>query len=320
MSGSSETLFKLLETQVNLALFEQRWQDVISYCDKWISKDVSGDAGYYKRAYAQAALSYAQYQSADYFKVPEMAISLPIFDQPANHQTPKYYIICSEPRSGSFLLCRQLINAGLGVPHEYFNVLHHDLLGLQNRLDPKDLAAYWQFLLTHRTTPNQVFGMKLQWFQYQNNKIFLDKLMSELPIQYIFLYRKNLKAQAVSFYKALLSGQWGFDEAITTAPLPKPVDEADSLLKHHQGLLDSINNWQQFFIEKQVQPMLVAYEDFIQHPESTIQALAEQLGLAPEQYEIPPREPKPPATSAEDKSERKRLEALLEAALSAARR
>src|SRR3974390_1066221 len=51
----------------------------------------------------------------------ELEISSELLDQPEFKEPPKKVFICSTPRSGSYLLCRHMINAGLGVPHEYFN-------------------------------------------------------------------------------------------------------------------------------------------------------------------------------------------------------
>src|SRR3974390_234189 len=51
----------------------------------------------------------------------ELEISSELLDQPEFKEPPKKVFICSTPRSGSYLLCRFMINAGLGVPHEYFN-------------------------------------------------------------------------------------------------------------------------------------------------------------------------------------------------------
>src|SRR5258707_14191716 len=53
----------------------------------------------------------------------ELQISSELLDQPAFSGEPKKIFICSTPRSGSYMLCRFMINAGLGVPHEYFNPL-----------------------------------------------------------------------------------------------------------------------------------------------------------------------------------------------------
>src|SRR5437762_7245873 len=65
----------------------------------------------------------------------EAQITSELLDQPQFSGEPRKIFICSTPRSGSYMLCRYMINAGLGVPHEYFNpVIMRDIaprLGLK---------------------------------------------------------------------------------------------------------------------------------------------------------------------------------------------
>ena len=51
----------------------------------------------------------------------EAQVTSELLDQPEFTGEPAKIFICSTPRSGSYMLCRYMINAGLGVPHEYFN-------------------------------------------------------------------------------------------------------------------------------------------------------------------------------------------------------
>src|SRR5438046_10004402 len=51
----------------------------------------------------------------------EAQMTSELLDQPSFSGQPCKIFICSTPRSGSYMLCRYMINAGLGVPHEYFN-------------------------------------------------------------------------------------------------------------------------------------------------------------------------------------------------------
>src|SRR5439155_16998926 len=46
----------------------------------------------------------------------------PDFDRHSVEPPQRTLIICSAPRTGSYELCRFLIAAGIGVPHEYFNL------------------------------------------------------------------------------------------------------------------------------------------------------------------------------------------------------
>src|SRR5438128_1228021 len=105
-----------------------------------------------------------------YDKMSEMEISSERFDQEfvAPVDRRRKYLICSTQRSGSFLLCRQLINAGIGVPQEYFNPLHRNLLCGRWNLDPRDTPGYIRSLYAKRTTRNGIWGVKLQWSHCMN--------------------------------------------------------------------------------------------------------------------------------------------------------
>src|SRR5438270_10596311 len=51
----------------------------------------------------------------------EAQLTSELLDQPEFTGEPQKIFICSTPRSGSYMLCRYMVNAGIGVPHEYFN-------------------------------------------------------------------------------------------------------------------------------------------------------------------------------------------------------
>src|SRR5438270_1426931 len=51
----------------------------------------------------------------------EAQLTSELLDQPEFTGEPQKIFICSTPRSGSYMLCRYMVNADIGVPHEYFN-------------------------------------------------------------------------------------------------------------------------------------------------------------------------------------------------------
>ena len=55
----------------------------------------------------------------------EQQVTNELLDQPALSGKPRKLFICCTPRSGSYLLCRYMINAGLGVPHSRFQSDQH---------------------------------------------------------------------------------------------------------------------------------------------------------------------------------------------------
>ena len=109
-----------------------------------------------------------------------------------SEQPSHSYLICTTPRSGSTLLCEQLIATGsAGVPDEYFQQLRStgmpmtprdylrgvagDIVPTENRegelvqhelFDPHrfcDFEEYLQWVRDTATTPNGAFGAKLMW-------------------------------------------------------------------------------------------------------------------------------------------------------------
>src|SRR5215469_12777515 len=62
----------------------------------------------------------------------EQEVNSEAFDQPVSRVGAKI-IICSTPRTGSYLLCRAMIHAGIGIPHEYFNRMNAGIIGSRYR-------------------------------------------------------------------------------------------------------------------------------------------------------------------------------------------
>ncbi len=178
----------------------------------------------------------------------EHQVSSELLDQPDFAGAPKKLFICSTPRSGSYLLCRYMINAGLGVPHEYFNPiimrqiaprfgLERDVAPLKwrprNRMDrlpfpPPARVAEMAFLekylaaLIPRRCQNGIFAAKIHFGQFLK---VLDNPVGRKLLDggvFIHLYREDLLKQAVSTHFANLTGRWGIDDTVTTAPAASP--------------------------------------------------------------------------------------------------
>lgn len=222
-----------------------------------------------------------------YEKMTELEISSARFDQsPSTKSSVCRFVICSTQRSGSFLLCRQLINAGIGIPQEYFNPIHLDILRRRWELSTKDELGYIQELYAKRTTPNGVWGTKLQWLQYVSNKNAANNVLDNIS-HFLFLYRKDLVAQAVSLHVSLLTGVWGFDGTVTTEI------ESYSHLKdvHHVArcakLIKQENEkWHNFFNHRRITPLVVCYEDFVADQPGSVKRIAQYLGLDDNAYRV----------------------------------
>ena len=105
----------------------------------------------------------------------EQEVNSEAFDQPVSQLCTRI-IICSTPRTGSYLLCRAMIHAGIGIPHEYFNSLNAAIIGTRYGLgaitsddletDGAKRRVYIAALLEHRTV-NGIFAAKIQRGQFR---------------------------------------------------------------------------------------------------------------------------------------------------------
>jgi LPS sulfotransferase NodH len=240
----------------------------------------------------------------------ELQISSELLDQPELVGRPKKIFICSTPRSGSYLLCRQMINAGLGVPHEYFNPivmqqmaprlgLESDIRGLtwwprtwkdrlllRRRGEPAAelafLRKYVRFLLTRRCQGG-IFAAKVHFRDYRrtlDNPVGDELLKDTLFIQ---LYREDLLKQAVSEHFGQLTGQWGIDDSVTTTPAANPnFHDSGAIDRALNDLADQDRNWRVFFGRRGIVPMTISYERLCAEPFSFLEAIARSIGVDPE--------------------------------------
>jgi len=221
--------------------------------------------------------------------ISELAVNAETFDQPAGQARNKV-LICTTGRSGSFLLCRAMIHNGIGVPHEYFHDLHSRVIGPRlgvdalrdSRLLETDSAARGAYIATllKRRTVNGIFAAKIHWGQrerYLNNPEGLDLFQNA---QFIYLYREDLLAQAVSYHVAMLTGRWGLDGAVTSSPAPNPQFFDNALIARGMETLaaDSIA-WRLFFARNAIAPLIISYEQMKDDLPSTLRNIVETFGL-----------------------------------------
>src|SRR5262245_23029007 len=84
-----------------------------------------------------------------------LALIGPQSEQASSQPADRTLIICSAPRTGSYELCRYLLAAGIGVPHEYFNPNYAQRLGerwgfSKSPLEPSELKRYIEILRRRR--------------------------------------------------------------------------------------------------------------------------------------------------------------------------
>src|SRR5215469_751994 len=127
------------------------------------------------------------------------------------------YLVCTEPRTGSTLLCDALAETGVaGRPDEYFFIPSRETDAYwMRRLGIADQSDYVDGVIREATTPNGVFGVKMHWAQVE---LFRGRLAAGLAkshpdlrdasferllreklgaTRYVWLRRRNKVAQGI---------------------------------------------------------------------------------------------------------------------------
>jgi len=230
-------------------------------------------------------------------------------DQPAYEGEISSYMLCTTPRVGGTLLSALLQNTGMmGVPHEYFHVQEVTEILRQrwNLPSPLTMQAYINHLYKHRTTQNGVFATKAH-FQQIGPLLTKPSLIEYIKNtkQFIYVTRKDLMGQAVSYAKAHQTRNW--------SSLQKAEGEAsydrDLIEKCMDDILAQNARWQKFFALYDITPYEVVYEDLIVNTNEICQAICHAMVQHPNEdftLEISPLKQQRDAINAEWKQRYRR--------------
>ena len=142
-----------------------------------------------------------------------------------------------------------------------------------------------------RTTPNKAWGTKLQWPQYQQFQRLIDAEV--LPgATYIFLYRTNIPAQAVSRHLSYVTGIWDYDVKTMGGDPTIPLGDRRHIAESAGMILRENESWKNFFAQLRVTPLVIRYEDFVADQAHFVKEIAALLGLEAGEYRVPPPEPR----------------------------
>jgi LPS sulfotransferase NodH len=183
-------------------------------------------------------------------------------------QAERGYVICSEHRSGSTLLCQWLASTGmLGYPAEAF-AKTESAIAIER--DPGQFSSIMQ----RATTPNGVYGFKL--FSQQFDTTMKARWLQLLPAPcFIHLERRDLLGQAISFVRAMQTHQYLAHEQ------PQALSRYDARAIHRQlrRLAEAQSRWRLYFARNGIPVLWLVYEDMVRDPQATIRTIAERLGV-----------------------------------------
>ena len=202
------------------------------------------------------------------------------------------YTIWFTQRTGSTWLCEALASTGVaGRPWEHLNhASPDDALKHYNARGPAELLKR---ILELGSTPNGVFGIK-QGYSEPRFGNMLDTLADEGGTRlarwerafpnhrHIFMTRRNKLRLAVSWWRAIKSGEWHRrkGQAASAADLSDGYDllAIDRLMQEAVVREAGI---QELFSEAGIVPLNIVYEDALHDLGATVNTVLEFLALPP---------------------------------------
>ena len=195
------------------------------------------------------------------------------------------YLICSTQRSGSTLLADLLENTGVaGCPMEYFNDVYIEVYCAQKGTSNFKRQAYVDEIEQRRTSFNGVFGAKAHlmqlrmWFTGAPEQSLTNFLRSFDRL--VFIRRRDKLGQAISFYRALLSGRWTSQHAALAnrEEVPPPFNPK-AITATLNEVLASEAAWQSLFTTVGIKPLEVLYEDLADGPQSVLEDVFDAIPI-----------------------------------------
>ncbi len=198
------------------------------------------------------------------------------FDFPEFHGAPgRELMVAALPRSGSTAFCSALWETGrLGSPLEYLNF---ELIERFPRWASllQDPLRYWAVVQQNRTSPNGIFSFKMFPRNYKSISSLSSDLLKRIqPTHVIYLTRRDLDHQAVSYSRAMQSNAWFADAVKFRSAVynPKHISACKKLL------IRQMQDWETIFGITQTSVLRVQYEEFIDNKPATIHTVSEFIG------------------------------------------
>ena len=184
------------------------------------------------------------------------------------------YAICTQPRSGSNLLCQYLSSTDqLGYPLEYFNGPGRRALGLPDFPDAPELQI--DAILRIGATPNGVYAVKLfasDFAAFSRRLRWMDLLPD---LHFVYLVRDDLLGQAVSWARALQTMQYR-----STQPAKRAAVYDSGLIRSRlMTIVRERAQWEAFFARTGIEPLRITYERFLEDRSGHVDRVADLVDV-----------------------------------------
>ncbi|MEM7523054.1 MAG: Stf0 family sulfotransferase [Pseudomonadota bacterium] len=218
-------------------------------------------------------------------------------------RSPKSYIICTAPRSGSTMLCKLLAATKVaGNPGSLFHEPALDAWLEYYGLETADLAsrrdaleAVFSAAIARGKGGGDIFGLRMQrgsfdFFMVQlglrhpDLESDLGRIEAEFgPTLFIHLSRRDRLDQAISRLRAEQTGLWHLKADGTDLERLTPEREdgydAEAIRTHIADLSQLDQAWERWFRQEAIEPLRVSYEALARNPHATLAEIVTALGL-----------------------------------------
>jgi trehalose 2-sulfotransferase len=208
--------------------------------------------------------------------------------------------VCGVPRSGTWLLAHLLHSSGVvGYPGEFF--WREDAGRNREAWGVSTFHDYLDRVFEVGTAANGVFAAKLMWgyfdeFMFELRGLTGEYEQSDLSVirsvfphpRFVWIRRDDVVAQAVSWSKALKTGQFAAHQERTGEAIFdfEQIDGLARAVRLHNGA------WRRWFVGHGIEPFEATYEELCADRLGTTLSALAFLGLEPlaEAKIAPPRE------------------------------
>lgn len=196
------------------------------------------------------------------------------------------YAIFSQQRTGSHLVCADLINTGrLGIPAEYYHGEVIDYFIKRVTHGPGNtmsLVDYQRHLETIRTSENGIFGAKIQPGQLKLISLNEPQRAASVLSAFngiILLTRRNKLKQAISGVISELTRKWRNNGSEPILP-DMPDDQLIEMISAKLTEYNSEERWMRTLLDNLNRPVLeLSYEDYVLNRNDRLKDIHNFLGV-----------------------------------------
>ena len=139
---------------------------------------------------------------------------------------------------------------------------------------PSDPAAQVELIPSIAATTNGIYGLKLHAHEF--DQLEGTRWVERMPsLSFVYLERRDVLAQAISFVRARQTGQWVAGMSASAAPHYDAAAIQHALIE----TLSRQNRWRYYFARNGIAYLHLVYEDVTRAPQEAVDAIALLVGL-----------------------------------------